>query len=191
MRQHNGMRPQDIVILFKIISKAAEEVAPLVPLDGKGRIVPQQLITNKTISEELKISPAEVVHSIRRSQFAGLLIGQGRTVAFRALYEFLLYGIKYVFPTKPGYLTRGVPTAHSATPLNTTIQASEQYVWPHEEGEVRGQAIEPLFRTVPEVAPSDERFYQLLALTDALRVGRSREVLLAREALKQLLFIEN
>lgn len=191
MRQHNGMRPQDIVILFKMISRVGKLVEPLVPFDSRGRVIPEQLITNKAISEELKISPAEIVHSIRRSQFAGLLIGQGRTVALRALYEFLLYGIKYVFPVKPGHLTRGVPTAHSGSPLKATIQAVEQYVWPHEGGEVRGQAIEPLFRTVPEVAPSDEYFYQLLALTDALRVGRSREVLLAREALKQLLFIEN
>lgn len=192
MRQHNGMRPQDLVVLFKVLSKT-EYLAPRSPImdDSKGRIMPNRLLTSKEISEELKISQAEVSHSMRRSQFAGLLIGDGRTVASRALHEFLVYGVKYVFPVKPGHLTRGVPTAHSASPLNATIQANEQYVWPYEEGEMRGQAVEPLFRTVPEVATLDDHFYQLLALTDALRVGRSREVLLAREALKKLLFIKD
>ncbi|WP_216859093.1 hypothetical protein [Hymenobacter citatus] len=178
------MRPQDIVIIFKLISKRY--------LSDDGPDVDRStFFTAKSISDELKISQAEVGHSMRRSQFAGLISSDKHTVAVRALYEFLVFGIKYVFPVKPGHLTKGIPTAHSALPLRATIQAIEQYVWPHEAGEVRGQAIEPLFHTVPDVAPSDERFYQLLALTDALRVGRSREILLAREALKKLLFIEN
>ena len=190
MRQHNGMRPQDIVILFKLISRGAAVAAG--PAPGGESSVARPPISGKTISEEVGISPAEVTHAMRRNRFAGLLIGEERQpqVAYRALYEFLLYGVKYVFPVKPGHLTRGVPTAHSAPPLHGIIQASEQYVWPHETGAVRGQAIEPLFRTVPDIVARDERLYQLLALTDALRVGRAREVKLARQELQALLFIK-
>ncbi|WP_261989843.1 hypothetical protein [Hymenobacter sp. BT190] len=189
MRPHSGMRPQDIVVLLELAVRGYSPTSEQFP---KGlRFVTS--IKAKELSSTLQISEAEIGHSIRRSRFAGLLIGSGRLatgqVARQALYEFLIYGIKYVFPVKPGHLTRGVPTAHSAPPLSDIIQATEQYVWPHEEGEVRGQAIEPLFRTVPDVVVQNEQLYQLLALTDALRVGRSREINLAREELKRLLRI--
>ena len=189
MRPHSGMRPQDIVVLLELVTRGYSNSSEQFP---KGLLFIGN-ITAKELSVTLQISEAEIGHSIRRSRFAGLLMGSGRLVtgqvARHALYEFLLHGIEYVFPVKPGHLTRGVPTAHSAAPLSGIIQATEQYVWPHEEGQVRGQAIEPLFRTVPDIVVQNERLYQLLALTDALRVGRSREVNLAREELKRLLRI--
>jgi hypothetical protein len=181
------MRPQDIVILLRLVSHwygySGDKYIRL--------FVPP--VTAKQLSQELKISPAEVGHSIRRSQYAGLLLKTGMgDVARQALYEFLVYGIRLVFPVQPGRSTRGVPTAHSAPPLNQIIQAdpTEQYVWPYKGGTVRGQAIEPLFHTVPEIVGQDERFYQMLALTDALRLGRSREVNLARENLSKLLGVK-
>jgi hypothetical protein len=40
---------------------------------------------------------------------------------------------------------------------------------------VRGHSIIPLYPSVPEAALKDEKLHELLALTDALRVGRARE----------------
>jgi hypothetical protein len=37
--------------------------------------------------------------------------------------EFLIHGLKYVFPAYPGALVRGVPTAHSAEPLKGLLIA--------------------------------------------------------------------
>jgi len=82
---------------------------------------------------------------------------------------------------------RGLPTAHSAAPLNEEIDSHEDYVWPYAHGHVRGHGIIPLYATVPEAALEDEKFYALMALTDALRVGRTREKNLAIQKLKKLI----
>jgi hypothetical protein len=62
---------------------------------------------------------------------------------------------------------------------------SDAYVWPDPTGEVRGQAIEPLYRSVPTAARNDPELYVLLSLIDAIRVGRVREQRLAVKELEQ------
>ena len=44
---------------------------------------------------------------------------------------------------------------------------------------IRGQGIAPLYESVPLAAAKDQQLYELLALVDALRVGRARERALA------------
>jgi hypothetical protein len=96
---------------------------------------------------------------------------------FSALEEFLVHGLKYVFPPERGELTRGVPTSYAAEPLRSIIaQGNEPNpVWPCEQGKQRGVAFEPLYRTAPIAALRDPSFYEYLALADALRDGRVRE----------------
>jgi hypothetical protein len=93
------------------------------------------------------------------------------------LKEFLVYGVKYAFPVKRGALVRGVPTAHAAPPLSTQIAQPFEPppVWPYAEGSVRGTEFSPLYRNVPAAALHDPKFYELLALVDAIRDGRARE----------------
>ncbi len=167
MRQvQNGMKPQDVVVLLKIIA-----------LDNDNW---QQM----PLAQSLKMSQSEVSQSVARSKYAGLLDAGGKKVMRQAFMDFLQYGLAVVFPAKPGAVVRGVPTAHSAPPLNTAISSSEDYVWPYAKGHVRGHGIIPLFATVPEAAIADEKLYALLALADAVRVGRVREKNLAIEELK-------
>jgi hypothetical protein len=64
---------------------------------------------------------------------------------------------------------------------------SEVYVWPDPQGVVRGQAIAPLYRSVPQAASNDPELYALLSLIDALRVGRVREQRLAASELEKRL----
>jgi hypothetical protein len=59
------------------------------------------------------------------------------------------------------------------------------FVWPFEEGEDRGQMIRPLYPTVPQAASRDSVLYELLALTDAIRVGQPRERALAIKELER------
>jgi hypothetical protein len=66
-------------------------------------------------------------------------------------------------------------TAHSAAPLNDAIHSSEHYVWPTGKGNLRGHSIVPLYPSAIEAAQNDRKLYELLALVDALRVGRARE----------------
>jgi len=52
---------------------------------------------------------------------------------------------------------------------------------------VKGYAIEPLYSSVTVAVKSDPVLYELLALVDALRMGRARERKLAEEELKHRL----
>ena len=161
------MRPQDIVVLLKIVAKGKKHWYM------------------KDLSQELGISQSEVSESLNRSMLAGLLSADKRRLMKIALMEFLQYGLRYVYPQKPGAIVRGLATAHSAPPLNNEITSEEHYVWPWAKGNHRGQSIEPLHPAVPEACSKDNQLYQLLALTDAIRVGKAREQKLALEELKR------
>ena len=166
----SNMKPQDVVILLKIIAGNSEDWQQ-VPL-----------------ADALKMSQSEVSQSVARSKYAGLLESSGKKVMRLAVMDFLQYGLAYVFPQKPGPIVRGVPTAHSAPPLNTIIKSNELFVWPSAKGKARGQSILPLYPSVIQAAEQDEKLYQLLALADALRVGRARERKLAVAELKKRIF---
>lgn len=161
------MRPQDIPILLKIVSKGSKSWLM------------------KELSNELEISASEVSESLNRSVIAGLLAQDKKRIMKQALMDFLEYGLKYVYPQRPGALLRGFPTAHSAPPLNKVISSNDPYVWPYSEGEVRGQAIEPLHPNLPRACEKDRAFYELIALCDALRVGKVRERKIAIDELNR------
>jgi hypothetical protein len=160
------MSPQDIVVLLKIATY------------GDTPWFQDQL------AQALQISQSEISKSLARSKFAGLIDPSGKKVFKMALLEFLQYGIRYVFPERPGALVRGIPTAHSAMPLSNIIVSEEHYVWPSGKGRTRGQAITPLYPSVVDAVQNDEKLHELLALVDALRVGKVREKEIAIKELK-------
>ena len=102
-----------------------------------------------------------------------------------AIMEFLVHGLKYVFPPHRGQMTRGIATSYAAPPLNTLIARGQEPipVWPYPAGQQRGVMLEPLYPTVPYAALRDPSLYQLLAIADALREGRARERRIAEEQL--------
>ena len=167
MKKHSGMRPQDIVVLLNIISKDSS---------------PWMM---KDLAQETNISPSEVSESLNRSYLAGLIDKSKKKIMRHALLEFLIHGLRYVFPQKPGATVRGIPTAFSAPPLDDLIRSDEKLVWPYAQGNVRGQAIEPLYPSVIEAALKNSQLHELLALVDALRVGRVRERELAKVELEK------
>lgn len=169
MKKHNGMRPQDIVILLKIAAKEND------------------LWLMKDLAYELSISASEITESLNRSVLAGLIAADKRILMKKALLEFLGFGLKYVFPQEPGAMVRGMVTAHSALPMNQIIHSEENYVWADAEGEDRGFSIEPLHPNVPQACRKDSELYELLALADVLRLGRVREQKLAIEELQKRL----
>lgn len=161
------MRPHDIAILLKIASKGKE------------------LWYMKDLAYELGISASEVSESLNRSFIAGLISSNKKTLNKLSLLDFLKSGLKYVYPQQPGALVRGIGTAHSVLPLKNEIVANEQFVWPFGKGSIRGQAIEPLHPKTPEACLKDEKYYELMALADALRIGRAREQVIAFEMIKE------
>jgi hypothetical protein len=162
------MRPQDIVILLKILALGDAE---------------WQL---KDLSNSLYISISEVSESLERSQFANLLDYQKKKVNRQNLMDFLLFGVKYVFPLQPGILTRGIPTAHSHPFMKQIISSQSPFVWPYADGEIIGQAIEPFYPKQSQAVLLDDVLYKLLALTDVIRVGKQREIKIAEQELKEM-----
>lgn len=167
MRKHNGMRPQDVAILLKIIALADK---------------PWQLVN---LSGSLLISLSEISESLHRSRFANLIDYNKKKVNRQNLFEFLEHGLKYVFPQQPGSMVRGVPTAHSHPFMKKNFISEINYVWPDSKGEAMGLLIEPFYPKQVEAIKEDEKFYKLLALTDVIRVGRVREVKFAVDELKK------
>lgn len=169
MKKHSGMRPQDVVILLKIASK---------------KNLSWQM---KDLAVELLISNSEISESINRSVQAGLISADKKTLMKGALLEFLNHGLKYVYPQHPGAMVRGIATAHSAQPLKKIIQSNENYVWTWPEGNIRGQSVQPLHPSVPAACIKDKELYELLSLTDALRIGKKREQEIAFKELEKKL----
>lgn len=168
------LKQQDILILLKIVTY-------------KG--VP---FVMKDVAAALKISPSEVSTSLERCKCCALIDAKKQKVQKLALEELLVHGVKYVFPAILRGKVRGVPTAHYASPMKEMIVADtkDMLVWPHPKGNHRGQAIEPLYRTVPDIIHDNQDLYELLAIVDCLRIGKQREVELAREELKRRLAYE-
>lgn len=169
MRRHNGMRPQDIAILLKIV------------MLGKNEWQYQDL------SRSLCISGAEVNASLNRSKLAGLIDYNRKRVNKQALYEFLEHGIQYVFPIHPGALSKGIPTAHSHPVFKDQIVSESVFVWPDINGTEIGQTIEPLFITQVKAIKEDSALYEVLSLIEILRVGKPREKNIALQQLKNVL----
>jgi hypothetical protein len=106
----------------------------------------------------------------------------------KQLAEFALHGARYAFAADKTPSTIGVPTSHSAPAFaGVFAPGSEDFVWPHPNGTKRGVGVEPLHPSVPFAAMQDPKLYEMLALFDALRVGRARERGMALERLQALI----
>lgn len=168
------LKQQDILVLLKIATYKGTPFAM------------------KDVATALKISPSQVTESLERCRCCGLIDSTKQKVQKLGLQELLVHGIKYVFPIMPGGRVRGVPTAHYVSPMKEQIVASDNdmLVWPYPRGNHKGFSITPLYRTVPDIVQNDEELYQLLAIVDCLRMGRRREVELAKEELEKRLAYE-
>ena len=158
MRQSAGMKPQDIVILLKI----------LLWKDRKWR----QL----DLAAELGMSQTEINFALNRLVKSGLLDVAKLQPMKRAMADFLIHGLRYVYPAELGPLGRGMATAHSHDSLAKKLMTSDEHkvVWSDPEGKERGQLVEPLYPSVPFAAKKDPELYEWLALIDAIRIGSAR-----------------
>ncbi|HME06685.1 MAG TPA: hypothetical protein VKG25_06525 [Bryobacteraceae bacterium] len=156
-----ALKPQDVYMALKLVAA------------GSRRLSYSQLAL------ELVMSPSEVHACVKRAEASRLVHGAAsrHRPNLVSLEEFLVHGLKYVFPAERGELTRGVATSYGARPLRSKIARTREPVpvWPFPEGKQRGVALAPLYKTAPAAALRDSTFYELLALADALRDGRVRE----------------
>lgn len=183
------LKPQDIVILLKILSTVTLQ---------KGTL--SKSLSQNKLAALLCISASEVNAGINRLRLAGLLKpvvtdDPQNKIVFRpsklGCEECLIYGVKYFFPVQLGGYTRGIATSYAAPVLEKYFILGDDPipVWPYGEGDRRGLALEPLYSSVPQSLAQfpDQVFYELLALVDAIRSGRARERNIAIKLLKEIL----
>lgn len=169
------LHPQDVVVILKLVANRDKT----------------ERWTYADLSKDLFMSASQVFRSVDRAESARLL--NPPTVPPPALLrklprvwlrpnnnnlkEFLIHGVKYAFPVERGGPTRGIPTAEATRPLADHFHQDFPLppVWPYAEGPLRGIAFSPLYKNVPQAALRDSKLYELLALVDAIREGRTRE----------------
>jgi hypothetical protein len=162
------LKPQDVVVLLHLVGAQPPK-------------------TYQHLSMDLGMSASEVHQALRRAGESGLYDPLAKAVRSEALLEFLLHGLRYVYPAKRLPRGRGVPTGVSAAPLREHFPPSDgdDLVWPDPDGDAYGDGLEPLYRSVPFAVRSHPDLHRRLALVDAIRAGRARERKLAMELLPE------
>lgn len=163
------MRPQDIAVLLKIL------------------ILPDPNWQYRDLSSALFLSTSEISESLNRSHIAGLVDESKRKVFRQSLMEFIEHGLHFVFPQRPGTLVTGTPTAHSHSFFKQHLIAESNYVWPDDDGSMRGLSINPLYKGAISASKIDESLYLLLSAIDVIRVGNTRELKMALDILNKII----
>jgi hypothetical protein len=173
MGKQATLKPQDLLVALKMV------------------VNPQREFTYAELASELFMSASEVHASTRRAELSRLLgrPDKGITPIRSALLEFLIHGVKFVFPAVTGPLARGMPTGVGGPVLSQLFAQGDPLVpvWPDPEGSVRGMTICPIYPSVPAACRIDGKLYELLTLLDAIRGGAARERALAGKVLLERL----
>jgi len=137
------------------------------------------------MAARLGLSASETHACVNRLSDARLTVD--RKIKRGLLLQFLIHGAPYAFAVKEGEITRGVPTAWGSPVLEKHFMKSDELppVWPSPNGKVKGTSIAPLYSSVPDTAQENDNLYALLALTDALRIGKARDKKIAEKMLKE------
>lgn len=177
------LKPQDIVILLKILSTMT-----------LSQSYPKESLSQNRLATFLCMSVSEVNAGMKRLTKARLLelvLKDEKIIVLPnkpACEECLISGVKYFFHEEIGEPTRGIATSYAGPPLNKLISIGNDYVpvWPYVDGDQRGVALKPLYPSVPKslIEFPDELFYEFLVLIDAIRSGKARERNIAVELLK-------
>jgi hypothetical protein len=144
--------------------------------------------TVRTLESETTIPRSVVQRSLKRLWQAGLFDPRRRVANISQTEEFLVHGLKYVFPGSVNGESRGIPTAWAAKPLVDAVAAPANDVppvWPSAQGDTRGLALEPLHTSVVEATRRDPVLREQLALVDAIRIGDARIRGLAADMLRE------
>lgn len=167
MRKQGTIKSQDVLVLLKLL------------------LIREERWLQKDLAQALYLSTAEVSHALGRLETSKLFSSERQKPHVGNATEFLVHGVKYIYPARFGGISLGIGTAHSAPPLCKKLKSSSSYVWPCQEGTDRGEILYPIYGTVCQVALHDQDLYECLALLDAIRIGRPRETRIAIDELQK------
>lgn len=170
-----SIKPQDVLVTLKLLASGWPN-------------------SFAELGQQLGMSASAAHQALKRARQSGLIQPDSNLPNKTALAEFLLFGLKYVFPAQPGSRSRGMPTSYAAQPLldeflsfSSSSEDNDIPVWPDPEGSKQGYELKPLYPSVPAAARKDSKLYEWLVLADALRSGRARERELAAKIVRQRL----
>ena len=115
---------------------------------------------NSKKTQSLRISPLEISEKLNRCKTTGSIDALKRKVNIHSFIEFITNGLKYLFPTQPCVVLKKMHYR---------------------------QAIEPLFKSVPQKVQVGKLFYGLLGIVYTVRVGRAKEFNIAKEEIEKRL----
>ncbi len=199
------MKSQDVLLAVKLVSmqlcRQNDQLVKAYPHDWFGWEEGVQCVEiegyestwkYQQLAEAIGISTSECHAAVKRCLLNNLLRHSrqtGRVIpVIKNFEEFCIHGLKYVFPVEFGTLVRGIPTTYAAPVLVNRLFSSGEhcYVWPDGQGKQKGIALTPIHPSVPRAVRDDPVVYELLALIDAMRVGKPREADLAKNIFSQL-----
>lgn len=144
--------------------------------------------------DSLKLSRSEISKSLQRLHYLELIRikAEGQKREYFLLVDnilaFLLSGMRHLFKPEPKGNSRGIPTGFSCSLIKSDMVPPETpLVWAYPGGSVNGEVVEPLYPGVPFAAQQDQVLYVLIALTDVIRIGKPREVTIAKSKLSTIL----
>ncbi len=141
----------------------------------------------RSLEQELGLSKSAAANSLHRLRELDLVKDSpdGRRVNKLLLRDLLEHAVRWIAPARVGEFELGLPTAHAAEPLIGKLAGDEDpVVIPLPHGPVRGRAVSPLHPLAPAAAAKDPKLHRLLAVVDALRIGRARDRQLASAELR-------
>lgn len=142
------------------------------------------------ISEAIGISVGEVSKARKRLVASHLVAGrpEGVFVEKGALLEWLCYGVRYAYPQQTFGYGRGMATSWNCPFVKSELVAPvPSLVWSVPDGETEGVLLKPIHASVPFAANRDKRLYCALALLEAIRGGKPRELSIARDLMVNLI----
>ena len=168
------LKPQDTLIALKLWADAQQDRSPSVR-DAAGAI---------------GISASEFSKGLARLEAAHLVVNRsGKRFAEKgALLEWLSYGVRYALAADQTGYGRGMATAWNCTLIKSDIvPPTPATVWLVPGGNIEGAGLVPFHQAVPLAASQDDLLYLVLALVDVVRIGKPRELAIARNLLTDVI----
>jgi hypothetical protein len=152
--------PVDLLVALKLASSEGEAT------------------TIRSLEQDLGLSKSAVAYSLGRLRELDLVKDEpgGRRINKLLLRDCLEHAVRWIAPAKVGDFELGLPTAYAAEPLKRKLSGDEDpVVIPLPHGPLRGRAVPPIHPLAPAAAAKDPKLHRLLAIVDALRIGRARD----------------
>jgi len=101
------LKPQDVVVALKLAAGGLP------------------VWTQPELARSLHLSVSEVNHGLKRLAACHLFNSRERRIVRASLQEFLVSGLRYVFPAQLGLFGEGMPTSVGASSLSAKLRLGE------------------------------------------------------------------